>query len=313
MKIYFDYKKFPRQRTVVTLGNFDGFHLGHQQILAATVAQAAVADLPTLVVTFQPHPRRLFGVCLPTITPIGRKLALLKKAGTDAALVQPFTPAFAAISPRGFFVDVLVNALGCKELVVGYDYSFGQGGVGDTALMRRLATDYGVGLKVVPPVKCGGQVVSSSGLRRFLAHGQVELAAQHMGRPFVISGRVVGGDRRGRLLGFPTANIHPSPALAQPAHGVYLVAAHTKNASYWGVANLGLRPTFSGRTLVLETHLFDFSGSLYGKRLEIGFFKRLRPEQNFADANSLRQQQQQDIKLAKTLLASANMLKLDLL
>lgn len=313
VKIYFDYKNIPPLQSVVTLGNFDGFHLGHQRILQETVTAANSLGLPALAMTFHPHPRRFFGHRLPNINGLGQKLALLKRAGADVVLIQPFTELFASISPETFVDEVLIEALGCREVVVGYDYSFGKGGVGNTALLQCMASQRGIGCRVVPPVKYDGNAISSSSLREYLAAGNVEMAARCMGRPFVLRGQVVRGAGRGKLLGFPTANIHPSDSMALPAYGVFLVGVTCQKRHYWGVANLGNCPTFRGNSPTLEVFLLNFRGNLYGKILNVKFFRRLRPEIKFSDANSLRHQQRCDIQRAKTLLERDNMLKLEMI
>ena len=311
MKIYFDYKKISLDGSVVTLGNFDGFHLGHQRILRDTVATSNTLGLPSLVMTFHPHPRRLFGADLPIITSLGQKLSLLKKAGASIALVQPFTKAFAATPPESFIQDILVTALGCRHVVVGYDYSFGRAGAGDTSLIQQLTASLGIGCDIIPPVRCGEEVISSSAIRRYLAAGNVEMAAKYMGRPFVVRGRVASGAGRGKSLGFPTANLYPASSAALPAFGVYLVSVSTPRGRYWGVANLGSHPTFPGGKISLEVFLFEFEEDLYGSMLAVSFLRLLRTERKFPDASSLRRQQQQDVKLAKTLLARGNMLRLE--
>jgi riboflavin kinase/FMN adenylyltransferase len=310
VKIYFDYKKIPLNGTVVTLGNFDGFHLGHQRILRETVAKSNLLGLTSLVMTFHPHPRRLFGADLPIITPLGQKLSLLKKAGASIALVQPFTKAFAATPPARFIEDILLAALNCRHVVVGYDYSFGRAGAGDISLIQQLTESRGIGCDIIPPVRYGEEIISSSAIRRYLAQGNVEMAAKYMGRPFAIKGRVASGAGRGKSLGFPTANLYPVSSAALPAFGVYLVNVCTGGCRYWGIANLGNHPTFPGGKISLEVFLFEFEGDLYGSMLAVSFIKLLRTERKFPDAASLRRQQQQDVKLAKTLLTKDIMLKL---
>jgi len=310
LKIYLDYKKVPRGGSVVALGNFDGFHLGHQKILKKTVCQARAMGLPALAMTFHPHPRRFFGADLPLITPLGQKMSLLKKAGIDIALVQQFTQVFASVSPQSFIEDILAASLGCRHIVVGYDYTFGREGSGHTSLLEELTADLGIACDIIPPVKYGKDVISSSAIRKFLAAGNIEMAAKYMGRPFMVRGRIAPGAGRGKFLGFPTANIYPFTAAALPAFGVYLVQVCVQGNPYWGVANLGRHPTFPGGQISLEVHLLDFHNDVYGSTMCVSFVKRLRPERKFPDADSLKNQLVQDVKLAKTLLANDNMLKL---
>lgn len=310
MKIYFDCNNILPKGAVITLGNFDGFHRGHQRILRETIAKAKIKGLPALVMTFNPHPRQFFGFSMPIITPMAQKLSLLKEAEANIVLIQPFTKAFAALSPSRFIEEILINALGCQHVVVGYDYSFGKAGAGDTLALRELTGRHGIGCDIIQPVRYGGEIVSSSGIREYLAQGNVEKAALYMGRPFAIRGRVCSGAGRGKSLGFPTANIYPAPSVALPAFGVYLVSAATRGRRYWGVANLGCRPTFPGGNISLEVFLFEFLGNLYGSLLEVTFFKQIRTERKFPDSASLSRQLTLDVNLAKTLLAQDNMLKL---
>lgn len=310
MRIYFDYINVPKGGTVVALGNFDGFHLGHQEILKKTVCKARSMGLPALAVTFHPHPRRFFGTDLPLITTLGQKMSLLKTAGVDIALVQPFTQVFASMSPQSFIEDILAASLGCRHIVVGHDYSFGRKGSGDTSLLEALTAKLGITCDIIPPVMSGRDVISSSAIRDFLAAGNIEMAAKYMGRPYQIRGRVAPGAGRGKSLGFPTANIYPFSTAALPALGVYLVQVCVSGNSFWGVANLGKHPTFPGGQTSLEVYLLDFEDDLYGSVLAVSFVKPLRPERKFSDADSLRKQLALDVKLAKTLLANDNMLKL---
>ncbi len=310
MKIYFDYKRVPPDGAVVALGNFDGFHLGHQEILRQTVLKSHSLCLPSLAMTFQPHPRRFFGSDLSLITSLGQKMSLLKKAGIDIALIQQFTQGFASISPQSFIQDVLAASLGCRHIVVGYDYSFGRAGSGDTSLIKELTSNLGITCDIIPPVMYGQEVISSSATRNFLATGNIEMAAKYMGRPFTVRGRVTPGAGRGKSLGFPTANIYPFSSAALPAYGVYLVQVCAMGNSYWGVANLGSHPTFPGGKRSLEAFILDFQGDLYGSLVSVSFIKRLRAECKFPDASNLQKQQMEDVKLAKTLLANDNMLKL---
>lgn len=310
MKIYFDYNKIFPKGSVITLGNFDGFHRGHQRILRETIAKAKMMGLPALVMTFNPHPRQLFGYNMPIITPTAQKISLLKEAGASIVLIQPFTKAFATLSPSRFIEEILITAMGCQHAVVGYDYSFGKDGAGDTLLLRELSGMHGIGCDIIQPVQYEGEIISSSGIREYLAQGNVEKAALFMGRPFAIRGRVCTGAGRGKSLGFPTANIYPAPSAALPAFGVYLVSAVSGGCRYWGIANLGCHPTFPGGNISLEVFLLEFCGDLYGSLLEVSFLKQIRTERKFPDAASLSRQLRQDVNLAKTLLAQDNMLKL---
>ncbi|MGI6364536.1 MAG: bifunctional riboflavin kinase/FAD synthetase [Bacillota bacterium] len=311
MEIFFDYKKVPAdQGTVVTLGNFDGFHLGHQRIVAETLSHARNSGLSALVFTFQPHPRQLFSADLAVLTPLDRKSALLRDAGVDFLLVQPFTREFAATDPVYFVEEILLGALNCRHVVVGYDYSFGKAGSGNPELLRRLAGNFGVGCTIVPPVTWAEEVISSTAVRRFLARGQVEMAAKFMGRFYSLRGRVEAGAGRGRKLGFPTANIYPHRAAALPAWGVYLVGILVEGKRHWGVANIGRHPTFPDNRVSLEVHVLEYQGDLYGKLLEVTFYAKLRDEKQFSDPAGLQAQVNRDLELAIALLSEGDVLKL---
>lgn len=310
MIIYRNYNNVAADGTVVTLGNFDGFHIGHQRILAVTKGVAAACGLPALVMTFLPHPRRSFKNKLPILTPLAEKTVLLAKAGADITVIQPFTLDFAKIPPRQFIEKVVFQALKCRHLVVGYDYSFGNAGAGNTSLIERLTAANGVGCDIIEPVRIEGQIVSSSAIRRYIQDGAVEKARSLLGRPYSLSSNVATGHSRGRTMGFPTANLYPSSQLAQPKPGVYLVRASWANQVCGGVANLGYQPTFSGQRLALEVFLLGFRGNLYGKRLKVEFLQRLREERKFPSCAVLVEQLKRDVELAKTLLAGTDVLNL---
>lgn len=311
MKKYFQYTAIPAQDgTVVTLGNFDGFHRGHQKIVRHTVATAQAKDLKALVITFHPHPRQLLAGDLPVLTPMESKIRLLSETGTDILLVQPFTKTFAAQDPRFFLESVLFSNLLCRHLVVGYDYSFGKAGAGNIELMKSVCEENGIGCDVIPPVSHQGEIISSTAVRTLLAEGNVQKAADYMGRPYSITGRVQAGAGRGKGLGFPTANLYPPPSAALPALGVYMVKARVRTGEYWGIANIGFHPTFPDNRLSLEVLLLEFTGDLYGAILEVLFFHRLRPEIKFVDGDDLRKQLDQDVKQVKALLNTNDVLKL---
>lgn len=311
MKIYFDYNNIQALGgTVITLGNFDGFHLGHQKILSITQEIAGHKNLSSLVITFHPHPRQLLGGDLAVLTPLERKVQLLINAGAENLLVQPFTRTFASTDPREFLKQVLFSTLNCRHLVVGYDYSFGKGGRGNTDLIENVCQELGVGFSIIPPVTHGEDIISSTAIRRLLSQGNVEMAAEFLGRAFTISGQVERGAGRGRNFGFPTANLYPPPSIAQPALGVYMVKTWLEGKDFWGIANIGYHPTFPDDRLSLEVYLMDFSGDLYGSELEVSFLHRLRPEIRFSDSTSLVAQLEKDVNRVKTLLSSDDVLKL---
>lgn len=299
MEIYFDYKKMlPPRDTVVTLGNFDGFHLGHQRIVGQTIDTASKLGLSALVVTFHPHPRQLFSTDLAVVTPLDQKIAILAETGIDYLLVQPFTKDFASTDPGLFIQDVLHKALCCRHVVIGYDYSFGKAGAGDTNFMKSTTQALGMGCDIVAPVTWDQEIISSTAVRKYLAMGDVETAAKYMGRLFSLRGRVESGAGRGKNLGFPTANLYPGRASALPAFGVYLVKVRVQGKEFWGLANIGCHPTFPDNRISLEVFLLDYQGNLYGSIIEVAFFKKLRDEVRFSDPDSLKLQVRQDIDQA---------------
>lgn len=311
MSIYFDYNKIPKKTgTVITLGNFDGFHLGHQRIVHHTVANARQMGLHSVVITFWPHPRQLFSGDLAVLTPMERKVNLLKEAGVDIVLVQPFTKDFAATDPGLFLRDVLFHSLNCQHIVVGYDYAFGKGGAGNTMFLEHEAAKAGIGSEVIQPVTHKQEIISSTAIRRYLSQGNVEMAARFMDRLYSVRGRVETGAGRGVKLGFPTANIYPAPAIALPAFGVYMVKVIDDAEIYWGVANVGTHPTFPEDKISLEIYLLNYHGNLYQRILDVQFCKRLRDEVMFADGQSLARQIEQDVAQVQALLRHDNMLKL---
>ena len=286
----------------VTIGNFDGVHLGHRQVLAETRGHAEAAGGPAVAVTFEPHPR---AVLYPDEEPrrlcrLHERLELLLAAGMDAVLLLRFTRELAAMPPEAF-VRRLHAALGFRHLHAGYDFAFGRGRAGDARLLARLGEELGFGVTQAAPFERLGAVVSSSRVRSAIEAADFALAEALLGRPYTISGRVGRGDQRGRLLGFPTANLDPA-GLAHPPPGVYAVRARTRERQWNGAAYLGYRPTFGGRRLLLEVHLFDDHPRLYGQRLTVAFVARVREDRAFATRDELVAQIVRDCETARRIL-----------
>ncbi|RUM87618.1 MAG: riboflavin biosynthesis protein RibF [Thermodesulfatator sp.] len=306
MKIYTP-RDFPLEwpSPVATLGNFDGVHLGHQALLRETLAWALQIKGTPLVVTFEPHPRRVLCPEDPPalLTTFEERLQLLASYGLSRVLVLPFGLELASLPPEEFVEEYLVDGLRLKGLVVGFNYRFGRGRRGDVALLLRLGERLGFEVRVVPPQKVDGLTVSSSLIRELLFQGEVDRAAQLLGRPYTLKGRVIPGEGRGRTLGFPTANLEVSSEKLLPARGVYAVRVAWAGNWWKGVMNLGQRPTFEGRRLCLEVHLFDFQGDLYGETLTVAFIKFLRPEKKFSSPAALREQILQDCQRARQILS----------
>lgn len=291
---------------VIAPGNYDGVHLGHRALLRSATAFARANGLTTCVLTFDPHPVvALGGSPKPVITQQPRRAELLKAAGADRVIVQHFTHEFAALSPEAF-ADALLSQ-GARALVVGPDFRFGNARAGDVALLQELAAARGFSVLIEPPVLLEGERVSSSAVREALIAGNVLRATKLLGRLHEVQGEVIAGNRRGRSLGFPTANLGSDHVL-QPSDGVYAVMVRElrvpQRVLYQGVANLGTRPTFgAGRSL--EVHLFDFDRDIYSAHLRVGFVSKLRSEQRFAGVDELRRQIAIDCERAREQLRCA--------
>lgn len=291
----------------VAIGNFDGVHLGHQALVRQALAAARARGARAGVLTFEPHPVRVLRPQLapPLLTPLPRKLELLAALGLDAAVVQPFNPAYAATAAAGFVERDLGGALGVRDVVVGWDFTAGHERARVEAL-RPLLAARGIGLHVVEPVAEGGLTVSSTKIREFLLEGKVEAAALLLTRPHDLDGRVVPGAGRGRGLGFGTANLATDGLL--PRNGVYAVRARLAGEAAWrpGVCNVGVKPTVddSGR-VGAEVHLLEHDGGdLYGATLRVAFVARLRDERRFPSLEALRAQIADDAERARAVLAS---------
>jgi riboflavin kinase/FMN adenylyltransferase len=291
----------------ITIGNFDGVHIGHQQLIARTREKARARSLECLVLTFEPHPERvLVGPDTPPfITLLDQKLELIGAQGVEVTVVMEFTRQLAALSPEEFVTTYLVDCLACRELVIGYDYAFGKGRKGNHALLAELGAKHGFGVERLGPVMVDGAVVSSTRIRDLVQAGKVWDAMPLLGRFYIVKGEVVPGrDRGGKLLGFPTANLKLSDELF-PATGVYAVWAEIAGRALPAVANIGFNPTFGNTALSVEVHVLDFAGDLYGQTLRIHFVQRLRSEQKFSGLNELRERIRQDIQLGRQILASS--------
>ncbi len=295
---------------VVAIGNFDGVHLGHQAVIGEAGRLARALGAPHAVLTFEPHPRQVFRPHDPPfrLTPFRVKSRRIEALGVDLLFTLHFDLAFAARSAEDFVETVLLKGLGARHVVVGYDFVFGHQRRGTPALLEERGATLGFGVTVVDPVAAGSGVrYSSTAIRDHLVAGQPREAAALLGVPWEIEGRVERGDQRGRLIGFPTANLTLDDFL-RPAAGVYAVRAGVEQEGRieWhdAVANLGRRPTFGGSDLRLEAHLFDFTGDLYGRHLRVALIEYLRPERKFAGIEDLKAQIARDADEARTVLAA---------
>ncbi|MCD2323214.1 bifunctional riboflavin kinase/FAD synthetase [Sphingomonas sp. IC-56] len=291
---------------IVALGNFDGFHLGHQAVVGRAIERAHAEGRPAIVATFDPHPKRFFRPDSThfRLTTLDQRQRLFAQAGADAMLVFPFDADLAGLSAQGFAQERLVERIGAGGVVTGADFTFGKGREGDVAALAQLGGQLGFSADMVPPVTLDGETVSSSSIRDHLRAGRPRDAARLLTRPFAIEGVVEGGARLGRTLGYPTANMVLANYL-RPAYGIYAVRARLADGrALEGVANLGIRPTIEPPLELLESFFFDFSGDLYGQRIEVALIDYLRPEAKFDSLDALKIQMDQDAAQARKLLQS---------
>ena len=302
MLVYRGFAQTAPSATVLTIGNFDGVHLGHRALLARLTAAAAKAGLPAAVLTFEPHPREFFAPDSPPsrLSTLREKLELIADDGVDLTYVCHFNARFAAFGPEEFIERVLVGALRVRHLIVGDDFRFGARRAGNFALLREAGAHLGFQVEAMESVTLNGERASSSAVRDALQEGRLEHAARLLGRPYSIDGRVVHGDKIGRQLGFATANIrikHERP----PLQGVFAVEVKgLPGGPHRGAANLGYRPSANQVVRpLLEVHLFDFSADIYGAHLNVRFLHKLRDEVKFPDFNALKAQIASDVEAAK--------------
>ncbi len=284
------YNLRPRHRgCVATIGNFDGVHLGHQAVLGQLAERAAVLSLPAVVITFEPQPREFFtpGGTPPRLTRFREKVQALRRFSVDRVVCLRFNAALAAMPAAEFIQRLLVDGLAARYLVVGDDFRFGAGRAGDFAMLREAGTRQDFQVAAMRNFNVDGERVSSTRIRAALARDDLAGAEKLLGRPYRMCGRVAHGDRRGRTLGFPTANIHLHRK-SSPVNGVYAVEMFgLENEPLAGVANVGARPTVGGTRSQLEVHLLDFSGDIYGRHVQVDFLRKLRPEQRFDSLEAL--------------------------
>ena len=291
------------RETVVTVGTFDGVHLGHRDVLTRLVARGRETGRRTVLVTFEPHPLEVVNpAAAPPLLTVGEeKLELLAESGIDYVLVMPFTPNLSRHTPAQFVSVVLQGRARMGELLIGYDHGFGRGRAGDVEVLQALGARRGFRVEVVPPFTGdAGRPISSTSIRRAVAGGDLYRAAISLGRMYSVSGLVRLGDQRGRLLGYPTINLAlPSPRKLLPPEGVYAVRVQTPRGPFGGMMNLGPRPTFADPSLSLEVHLFDADVNLYGAHVRIEFVTRLRDTMRFPGAEALMAQLARDEEAAR--------------
>jgi riboflavin kinase/FMN adenylyltransferase len=298
----------PFKRAVITIGNFDGVHIGHQALFYEVIERAHAIDGTSIAITFEPHPLRVLkkNASPPLITMFEQKVELIERSGIDVLISIPFTLEFAAISAQSFVEDLLLRKIGMKAIVVGEDYAFGKNREGNIEMLNAMAPRLGFEVIVtgmIRTIQGTLERISSTAIRDLVQAGEMPHACRMLGRHFQIRGTVVAGrDRGGKLLGFPTANLKLEGELC-PKAGIYAVTVEAQGRLLQGVANIGYSPTFDDRQFTVEVHILDFNEIIYGQRLRVNFLKRIRDEIKFPSLAALKEQIAADVETARRVLA----------
>lgn len=313
MKVYYSLEDFSKlDNAVVTTGTFDGVHIGHKKIMDRLNSVAARTGGESVLLTFNPHPRIVLqpDADLKMINSQQEKIELLKKTGLDHLIIHPFTKEFSRTKSLDFVRDILVNQIGAKKLVIGYDHHFGRNREGSFEHLKEFGPVYGFEVEEIPAEDIEDVTVSSTKIRKALAEGDLETANDYLGYEFPMSGTVVEGEKIGKSLGYPTANLMVEEIYKLiPADGIYAVSIDfpaSPETSYEGVCNIGMRPTFSGKFKTIEVHIFDFERNIYGEQIKVTFKHFLRPERKFENAEALVKQMDLDCAQARKLLDSTH-------
>ena len=287
-----------KEPTAVTLGNFDGVHLGHQKLVATVLEYAKVYGLKSVVFSFEPHPREFFvgEEKFKTMFSVHEKKLIIENLGVDILVQYPFDTEFSSLSPREF-MELLVEKTNCKVLVVGENYYFGKNKAGNINTLKALGKEKGVKVIGIPRVKIHDVRVSSTRIRGLIERGDMETAAKLLNKPYFVMGKIVHGDERGRAMNFPTINMLPPLKKLLPPDGVYFSRVWLGDNVYTGMSNIGVNPTFDGEARKIETHIFDFNEDVYGKEAIVGLYKRVRNETKFDNADELIKQLNTDKNL----------------
>jgi riboflavin kinase/FMN adenylyltransferase len=293
----------PQEQTLLTIGVFDGVHAGHRHLLRQLQQQAAKANLLSGVVTFNPHPQSVLHPIrqLPWLSDLDDRVTTLQQLGLDIVAVLTFTPRLAQLSARDF-MSLLRRQLKMQGIMVGPDFVLGRGGEGDINLLRTLGVEMEFTVHVVAPFTVDGEVVSSTLIRQSLAQGDMRRVEKLMGRRFYLQGKVITSDRRGRVLGFPTANLDMKPQQALPDNGIYATITQVDGERFSSATNVGTRPTFGEGERMVETYLLDYDGDLYGKKITIEFVRKVRDERRFPSAEQLIVQMRKDVQEVNAIL-----------
>lgn len=296
--------------TVLTVGTFDGVHAGHRALMNTVLKKAKERKARSVIVTFDPHPREIINpgdAGIKLLTTLQERREVLEELGIDTLLVIPFDRDFSLLTAEEFIRDIIYNKVGVSEFVIGYDHHFGRDREGTIETVERLGKKLGFDAYVVSKQEVGDQTVSSTAIRNAISEeGDMQKAARMLRRRYRLSGTVVHGDKRGKEIGFPTANIHLlDERKVVPKRGVYAVKAAVEGKQWGGMMNIGVRPTFDGQEQTLEVHLFDFDENIYGKTIEIQFVERIRDERQFDGVEQLIEQLNQDKSSAQKILAAS--------
>ena len=301
---------FSLSASVITIGNFDGVHLGHQKIINLAKAHAEKMQLPLVVVSFDPHPGKvLYPENAPKLIKTRKqKRDLLRKMGVDYFYVINFTPSFAKKSPEEFVDEVLIDSLGAKKVFVGFNFAFGKDRKGDISFLENQGKEKGFEVFAVPPVKVDGMIVSSSKIRQLLEEGMVRKANRFLGRYYYLEGIVIHGEQIGRKIGFPTANIITENELV-PKLGVYASYTRLNGNHLPSITNIGYKPTFGSEKIIVETHIFNFDREIYGELIEVKFVDFIRPEKKFSSVDALVNEIKKNCEQCRVILSKSNFLE----
>ena len=307
MKVYKDSSEFKKEKkAVVTVGSFDGLHIGHQKILKKLIEVSKEIEGTSVLLTFEPHPRSVIAkdFNLKILTTLDEKKFILEKFGIDNLIVQNFTLEFSQMTSEEFIKKILVNDIGVSHIVIGHDHKFGKDRLGDEEKLKEFGRQYNFNVTSVEAEMIDGQIVSSTKIRKALYEGNIEKVNLFLGRNYKITGKIVEGTKRGRELGFPTANIKlDDDRKAIPKNGVYVVSCYLRDKNYYGVMNIGIRPTFENdNQTTLEVNLFDFNSDIYGEDIEVNFIKYIRDEKKFESKEDLIKQIKLDVETAKEII-----------
>jgi riboflavin kinase/FMN adenylyltransferase len=299
MQIFNDLSNLPKAaNTILTLGIFDGVHLGHKKIFEKLKKKAVLSNCRNLIITFSPHPRNVINGngTIKLLTTIDEKIRLFEESGIENLLIINFTKEFSQQSSETFFKDYIIEKIGIKEIVVGYDHHFGKGRSGDVNTLRKMGIEFGFDVTTVEPFKINDEAVNSTKIRKALSVGNIKTANSFLGRKYSFNGTVIVGDKRGRELGFPTANISiDDEEKLLPALGIYAVEFMFDNEIHKGLLSIGIRPTFySSGNIIPEVYLYDFNRDIYNKKISVKIIDWIRAEEKFPSAEALVEQMQKD-------------------